>query len=108
VQCLWWRWDLLQKQCGGSDLEDKSIGMEVVERLINVLKIALVVICVMFVSACITFVSVFSQHINFMNQYEFSNTEDTQVELKADGNSSAIYQGGKGNTINGGERKSND
>ena len=88
-------------------MEDKSIGMEVVERLINVLKIALFVICVMFVSACIAFVSVFSQHINFMNQYEFSS-EDTQVELKADGNSSAIYQGGKGNTINGSERKSND
>lgn len=88
----------------GVNVEDKSIGMEVVERLINVLKIALVVICVMFVSACITFVSVFSQHINFMNQYEFA--EDTKVELKADGNSSAIYQGGKGNTINGGERKS--
>jgi hypothetical protein len=83
-------------------LEDKSIELQLVEQLIKLIKFSFVLICVMFVSACIAFVSVNWKIVNFMNQYEF---EETKVEIKADGNSDAIYQNGKGNTIN--ERKHN-
>jgi hypothetical protein len=85
-------------------LEDKSIELQLVEQLIKLLKFAFVSTIIMFVSACIAFVSVNWKMVNFLNQYEYSTTLETQVDVKAEGTSSAIYQDGKGNTINGSQR----
>lgn len=93
-------------------MEEKSLSMEIIEELMKRDKTKNAIINKLFIgwviTSCVALMAMLSMHmstLNFMSQYEYSTQT---VEVKTDGDSSAYYQNGKGNTINGSENKSGD
>lgn len=65
-----------------------SIEMEIVERLVKLLKYAFTAFVVAFVIMCVSFAVSTVAVMNFLNQYEYS-TETVTVDGK---NGAAVYQ----------------